>query len=214
MMGDGGLLGPQDWMRGGRYEAVRADALAALIEHKRPRRLALGSWATLVFESRLTAWFQLHEELRFHPSPRPGVVDDVLARANLLVPAVGELTATLLVDGEGGGPCDFGSFVLDLAGQRLVAGAACASHVHDAVHFLRFVPDVARSVTRSDGLRWPPLLDATPLPEPLVVCLREQLAPMAPAARHRTGDAAMAHAVGGGSTGTARAGRGHDQLRT
>ena len=80
------------------YEARRPRLLADMLELKRRRRLPLGDEATLVFENRELVLFHLYERMRAE-----GIGDArrralVAAEHGALLPAAGELRATLLID--------------------------------------------------------------------------------------------------------------------
>jgi hypothetical protein len=81
-----------------RYEALRADFRAAVIAHKRQRRLAVGEKVTLVFEDRETLRFQVQEMLRVERIRDPVLVQKELDVYNELMPGPRELSATLFVE--------------------------------------------------------------------------------------------------------------------
>ena len=81
------------------YECKRADLLRLARPHRRQRRLRLSSDLCLVFETRFTAWLQIHEELRWLTQPCDDDIEEVVTRCNLLVTKPEALSATLLVDG-------------------------------------------------------------------------------------------------------------------
>jgi hypothetical protein len=80
------------------YEAEREGFRARVIEAKQPRRLALGPNMTLLFENRDTVRYQVQEMLRVERITGEAEIGHELATYNELVPAAGELTATLLVE--------------------------------------------------------------------------------------------------------------------
>src|SRR5688572_5782153 len=80
------------------YERVRPLYVQAIVEHKRRRRVALGPTVTLLFESRETVLFQIHEVLRAEaPSTRVRIEAEV-GEYGPLIPRAGEITATLMID--------------------------------------------------------------------------------------------------------------------
>jgi hypothetical protein len=83
------------------YERERADLRRRLIAEKHHRRVELGPHCTVLFESRETMRYQVHEMLRTEASwDRPGAVDEELAAYNALIPQSGELSATLMLEYE------------------------------------------------------------------------------------------------------------------
>ena len=80
------------------YEAVRERVRAEVLALKAPRRIALGGHMTLLFENRDTARYQVQEMLRVERISSEREVLHELATYNELVPADGELSATLLVE--------------------------------------------------------------------------------------------------------------------
>lgn len=81
-----------------RYEALRPDYRAAVIAHKRGRRVALGEKVTLVFEDRETLRFQVLEMLRVERIRDPASVQKELDVYNELMPGPRELSATLFIE--------------------------------------------------------------------------------------------------------------------
>jgi Protein of unknown function (DUF3501)/HIT domain len=80
------------------YEALRDAYRDRVIAYKRGRRLALGDRVTLVFEDRETVRFQVQEMLRVERIESPALVQAELDVYNELIPAQGELSATLLIE--------------------------------------------------------------------------------------------------------------------
>jgi hypothetical protein len=91
-------LEPRDLVDLERYEALRPDYREAVIAHKRRRRVALGEKVTLVFEDRETLRFQVLEMLRVERIRDPAAVQKELDVYNELMPAAGELSATLFIE--------------------------------------------------------------------------------------------------------------------
>jgi hypothetical protein len=80
------------------YERVRESMRAEIIDLKRTRRLALGDSLSLLFENRATVLFQIQEMIRVER-----IVDEPKLQAELdayndLIPAAGELSATLFIE--------------------------------------------------------------------------------------------------------------------
>jgi hypothetical protein len=80
------------------YEAVRERVRAEVLSLKAVRRVALGDHMTLLFENRDTVRYQVQEMLRVERLSAEREVLHELATYNELVPADGELSATLLVE--------------------------------------------------------------------------------------------------------------------
>ena len=80
------------------YEKIRADKKAEILEIKRRRRIELGTFVTLMFESRDTMWYQIQEMLRAERViSEEGVVDELRAY-NPLIPEAGQLCATVFIE--------------------------------------------------------------------------------------------------------------------
>ncbi len=83
------------------YQRDRDTTRRHIMVMKNRRRVALGDHATLHFETRDTMIYQIHEMLRAEGSwERAGAIADELEAYNPLVPADGELTATLMLEYE------------------------------------------------------------------------------------------------------------------
>lgn len=80
------------------YEAARPAFRDAVIALKRNRRLGVGDCVTLVFENRETLRFQVQEMLRVERLRDPARVQEELDVYNELMPAAGELSATLFIE--------------------------------------------------------------------------------------------------------------------
>lgn len=84
-----------------RYEASRDEIRRRMMVLKDRRRAALGDYCTAQFENRETLRYQIHEMLRAEKGfGKPDAVDDELAAYNPLVPATGELSATVMFEYE------------------------------------------------------------------------------------------------------------------
>ena len=90
-------LTPDDIISMDEFAALRDDKRRALLPVKQLRRIALGPWATLYFESWDTMWLQVHEMLLVEKGGVAQIADE-LAAYNPLVPKGGELVATLMFE--------------------------------------------------------------------------------------------------------------------
>jgi hypothetical protein len=79
------------------FAAERKARRAALLETKRVRRVSLGPWATLHFESYETMLFQVQEMLLIEKGG-PAQLAEELAAYNPLIPQGAELTATVMFE--------------------------------------------------------------------------------------------------------------------
>ncbi len=137
------------------YEGVRDQFRRDVIEAKKDRRVHVGPFMTFVFENRLTVKFQVQELLRAEKVTDPKAIEEEVDGFNSMLPAPGELSATLLIELTGEDAAikaqlrkltGIGRHVfLDVKGQRLQGrfdegwddGTKAA-----AVQFVRFpVPD-------------------------------------------------------------------------
>jgi hypothetical protein len=80
------------------YERVRGDYRAQVIAMKKNRRVALGPITTLVFECLDTVRFQVQEMARVEKIISDEAIQTELDIYNRLLPAPGELSATLLIE--------------------------------------------------------------------------------------------------------------------
>jgi hypothetical protein len=80
------------------YERVRGDYRAKVIAMKKNRRVALGPIMTLVFECHDTVRFQVQEMARVEKIISDEAIQTELDIYNRLLPAPGELSATLLIE--------------------------------------------------------------------------------------------------------------------
>ena len=137
------------------YEKVRAEKKAEILEVKRRRRIEVGTFVTLMFESRDTMWYQIQEMLRAERViSEEGVVDELRAY-NPLIPEAGQLCATIFIELTSDAamrewlPKLVGierSFRIKLADGREVAPVTDEQHdasltrddVTAAVHYIRF----------------------------------------------------------------------------
>ena len=80
------------------YEGVRDQFRREVIEAKKRRRVQVGPHMSLLFENRLTVKFQVQEILRAEKVTDPQTVKEELAGFNGMLPAQGELSATLMIE--------------------------------------------------------------------------------------------------------------------
>ena len=80
------------------YELIRDDWRKDVIAVKERRRVFLGDIMSLLFENRLTVLNQVQEMCRAERLAKPEAVQQEIDVYNDLVPAPGELSATLLVE--------------------------------------------------------------------------------------------------------------------
>ena len=82
----------------GAYEQIRERFRAAVIEEKRNRRFSVSDELSIVFENHTTVLFQIQEMLRTERITREAPIQHELETYNELIPAPGELSATLFVE--------------------------------------------------------------------------------------------------------------------
>ena len=80
------------------YERERPDFRAHVIALKKRRRVHLGDIATLVFENRDTIRFQIQEMARIEKLVTDEAIQGELDTYNPLIPAPGQLSATLFLE--------------------------------------------------------------------------------------------------------------------
>lgn len=81
-----------------RYELVREEYRARVLAHKRERRVAVGDKVTLLFEDRETVRYQIQEMARVERIHDPRKLEHELEVYGELIPAPGELSATLFIE--------------------------------------------------------------------------------------------------------------------
>jgi hypothetical protein len=81
-----------------KYAEVRNDFRAEVMAHKRDRRLALGTNATLYFEDRLTMQYQVQEMLRIERIFEAAGIAEELDAYNPLIPDGDNWKATFMVE--------------------------------------------------------------------------------------------------------------------
>ncbi len=134
------------------YERQREGFRANIIALKQRRRISIGPWITLVFENRRTLQFQIQEMIRVERIFDQAKVQEELDVYNAILPAPGELSATLLIEitdeanikerlDEFMG-LDHGEKVAIVADGEEAFGEFEGGHSHEtkisAVHFVRF----------------------------------------------------------------------------
>ncbi len=136
------------------YEQQRDSFRKRIIEVKQRRRISVGEQVTLVFENRGTIQFQIQEMIRAERIFDPAKVQDELDIYNALLPAEGELSATLFIeiteserikrDLDSFQGIDRGESVALAVGPFKVYGEFEEGHSKEgkisAVHFVRFRP--------------------------------------------------------------------------
>jgi hypothetical protein len=163
---------------------------------KRSRRITIGQYITLVFENRDTLWFQIQEMIRAERIIDPKKIQDEVETYNELIPAAGELSATLLIevtetsrmkdilDSLQG--IDRGQTVWLRVGPRMIYGIFESGHSKEnkisAVHFVRFhVPESIKTelrnlLTRIDiGITHPNYHAVVPVPDDMRFALLNDL---------------------------------------
>jgi hypothetical protein len=80
------------------YEKVRQEFRQAIIEKKKSRRVAVGDKVSMVFENRDTVIFQIQEMLRAERITDLDKIREEIAVYNALLPAAGELSATMFLE--------------------------------------------------------------------------------------------------------------------
>ncbi len=146
------------------YERQREAYRQSIIELKRRRRIGIGDKITVVFENRETLRFQIQEMIRVERIVDSQKVQEELDVYNALLPASGELSATLLIELTDADTMkhwldlfmglDHGQKVGLRAGGEIVYGEFEGGHSHDtkisAVHFVRFRPTPAMVTALGD----------------------------------------------------------------
>lgn len=82
------------------YAAQRPGFRAAVMAHKKNRRVALGPNATLYFEDRLTMQYQVQEILRIEKIFEAAAIEEELAAYNPLIPDGANWKATFMIEFE------------------------------------------------------------------------------------------------------------------
>lgn len=80
------------------YEQVRQEYRQGIIDKKKRRRVSVGDRISLVFENRETVMFQIQEMLRAERITDLDKIREEIAVYNELIPASGELSATMFLE--------------------------------------------------------------------------------------------------------------------
>jgi hypothetical protein len=80
------------------YSVERAAFRAAVIDHKKPRRVAIGNHATLIFEDQLTMKYQVQEMLRIEKIFEAADIEEELGAYNPLIPDGSNWKATFMIE--------------------------------------------------------------------------------------------------------------------
>jgi Protein of unknown function (DUF3501) len=80
------------------WERLRERLRPLFIHEKDRRRLAVGSHVTLLFENGQTVWYQIEEMVRAEKMSDAGAIGHEIETYNELIPAPGELSATMLIE--------------------------------------------------------------------------------------------------------------------
>jgi Protein of unknown function (DUF3501) len=81
-----------------RYARERPAFRAKVLQHKRPRQLAVGPHTTWLFEDRLTVQYQVQEMLRVERIFEPEGIEEELSSYNPLIPDGRNWKVTLLIE--------------------------------------------------------------------------------------------------------------------
>jgi hypothetical protein len=86
------IIGYEQW------EKIRPVLRPVFIHEKERRRLAVGSHLTFLFENTATAWYQIEEMIRSERMTDAAAIQHEIDTYNELIPAPGEISATLLIE--------------------------------------------------------------------------------------------------------------------
>ena len=164
-------IDPEDVIPYETYEKQREEFRSRIIALKQRRRISIGPLITMIFENRATLQFQIQEMIRVERIFDPAKVRDELNVYNALLPAAGQLSATLLIEITEEAMIkywldqfmglDHGDKVAIVAGGERAFGEFEGGHSHDtkisAVHFVRFRPTTSMQSVIAD-LRQPVML--------------------------------------------------------
>ncbi|MDP3597415.1 MAG: DUF3501 family protein, partial [Nitrospirota bacterium] len=146
------------------YEQQREPFRAQIIALKQRRRISVGPLITLVFENRETLRFQTQEMIRVEQILDPHKAQEELDVYNALMPGVGEVSATLMIEITEQDRMkewldmfmglDHGEKIAIRAGTEHVFGEFEGGHSHEtkisAVHFVRFKPTASMIASFAD----------------------------------------------------------------
>ena len=140
-------VSPKDVLDGEVYERVRPLYRDLVARLRQERRVRLGEAAVILFENRETVLWQVHEVLRCEG--RSAGIERVLADYAPILPAPGELRATVMIDGATPDLARTIAHALAVEGglDLRCGGLSCASsitappcHAEDPVWYLRWRP--------------------------------------------------------------------------
>ncbi len=80
------------------WQKVRPVLRPLFIHEKERRRLAVGSHLTFLFENTATLWYQVEEMIRSEQLKDDAAIQHEIDTYNELIPARGEISATLLIE--------------------------------------------------------------------------------------------------------------------
>ena len=80
------------------YEKIRPESRQEVMDHKKVRRIQLGSEISLTFEDRTTIIFQIQEMMRAERLVHDSQIQAEIDVYNDLIPEQGELSATLFIE--------------------------------------------------------------------------------------------------------------------
>lgn len=80
------------------YDKARAERVKKIIALKDRRRVEVGPWVSLAFESRETVLHQIQEMLRIERISAPEAIDHEIETFEDLLPRDGELSATMFIE--------------------------------------------------------------------------------------------------------------------
>ena len=158
------FLTSQDLLPAAAYEQQREFFRSQIIALKQRRRISVGPLITLVFENRETLRFQTQEMIRVEQILDPHKVQEELDVYNALMPGVGEVSATLMIEITEPDRMkewldmfmglDHGEKIAIRAGTEHVFGEFEGGHSHEtkisAVHFVRFKPTASMIASFAD----------------------------------------------------------------
>src|SRR5512143_2149692 len=91
-------LSPRDLFTLEEYARVRPEVRAKVIAHRRDRRVAIGSHASLYFEDAMTMQYQVQEMLRIERIFEPDGIQGELNVYNALIPDGSNWKATFMIE--------------------------------------------------------------------------------------------------------------------
>jgi hypothetical protein len=184
------------------YEKARDELRQSVIAKKRTRRVALGSNMSVLFENHATVLFQIQEMIRTERIVNEAAIQHELDTYNELIPAGGELSATVFVEYPDAEQRDRmivalagleQCFYIQIADRRSAARNETRGVLSDrttAVHYLKFpLPAASLAALQAAGARvilgvdHPHYRAETELPDDTLEELRGDLRAIGPLAR-------------------------------